>query len=183
MQSILADILIVLIGLGILAGLVLIITGLKEPNMPKVKSRSFVSGSELAFWRLLQIASVPLNVAPRVAMAALLEPVDGLDGSEIKALRKVFAHAIVDFVLVDNYGRVKLLVELASPNNRGSADARRDSMIAHAGFKVLRIRHPVSNDVTAIRSCIDDALAGPPASEPRPRSRAMATLSTSAQLP
>ncbi len=130
---------------------------------PKLKPKPFMTEAETAFYRRLREAAAPFNVAPQVAMAAIVTTADGTNGKRL-GTRNTFDRKIIDFVLFDDHGRAQLLVELDDRTHRAEKDAARDRMTGRAGYTTVRLRGSEARDVSAIRAKLSAALAPP---EPR----------------
>ena len=127
-------------------------------GVPRVRSRPLMTDREVSFWRLLRQAADPLHIAPQVAMGALLRA-DVLAGqAKARSIRNRFDRKIVDFVLVDDAGRVVLLVELDDRLHDTARDVARDRMTARAGYVTLRINGVTARDPALLRAAIDAAL-------------------------
>ena len=129
-------------------------------GVPRLQARPLLTDREVQFWRLLRRAADPLQVAPQVAMGALLN-VEGAAHDGAGGLRNRFDRKIVDFVLVDDDARVRLLVELDDRLHRRDRDAARDRMTARAGYRTLRISGVVARDFHLLRAAVDGALGNP----------------------
>lgn len=68
---------------------------------------------------------------------------------------------IVDFVLVDDDGTVRLLVELDDRLHNRRRDAARDRDTAAAGYRTLRVEGVIGRDAALLTAAIDDALGRP----------------------
>ncbi|WP_426164802.1 DUF2726 domain-containing protein [Sandarakinorhabdus sp. DWP1-3-1] len=133
---------------------------------PKYRAKPLMTPTELAFYRLLREAALPLNVAPQVAMGAIVNTVAGLDAKERTGARNKFDRKMIDFVLFEDGGAVKLLVELDDRTHKAEKDAERDRITDSAGYTTLRMRGADARNVDAIRTAIVAKLAAanlPPA--------------------
>lgn len=135
-----------------------------------VQSRPLMTASEAAFWKLLITAVAPLHVAPQVAMGALLDARKGLDRSTLQGARNSFQSKIVDFVIVDDAGVVRLLVELDDRTHSAEKDAKRDAMTSAAGYRTMRVQGQAARDIEQLNRMISMALA--PNVEPIGKGRA-----------
>jgi hypothetical protein len=86
-------------------------------STPKLRAKVFLTDAETVFYRRLRVAAAPLNVAPQVAMAAIVTTAGGSNGRR-RGSRNTFDRKIIDFVLFDDDGNVKLLVELDDRTHR-----------------------------------------------------------------
>jgi hypothetical protein len=116
--------------------------------------KSLMTKHELAFWRLLVAAAKPLNVAPQVAMGALVKTNRGLDKKQWRVARNSFDRKIVDFVLFDDDGEVRLLVELDDSTHNDAKDAARDRITAAARYPTLRVRARDARSVAALSALL-----------------------------
>jgi hypothetical protein len=124
---------------------------------PKLRAKLFMTEAETAFYRRLRVAAAPLNVAPQVAMAAIVTTAGG-GNDKRRGARNTFDRKIIDFVLFDDDGNVKLLVELDDRTHRTDKDAARDKLTASAGYRTLRMRGSDARDADKIRNSIAAAL-------------------------
>ncbi len=119
-----------------------------------------MTSNELEFWRLLVPAAAPLNVAPQVAMGALISTRKGLSKSELFAARNRFDRKRVDFILYDEQGTVRLLIELDDRTHETENDAKRDLMTASVGYQTLRVRRKDARTEEALKIGLAEAMAG-----------------------
>ncbi len=135
----------------------------------RVHAKPLMTDREVKFCRLLRDVAAPLHVAPQVAMGALLS-VSSSDRSSWRATRNSFDRKIVDFVLLDDDGRVELIVELDDRTHLRDRDADRDRLTAQAGYQTLRVNGVTARDRAMLRTAVDNALGRavtwqPPAGE------------------
>ncbi len=123
-----------------------------------VVARPIMTNAELAFFNLLRPVVAPLHVAPQVAMGALLQSAAGLSKSQGQSSRNSFSQKYVDFVLIDDAGKVKLVVELDDSTHNHKRDAGRDRMMAQAGYKTMRIRGADSRNAELLAARIAQAV-------------------------
>lgn len=153
-----SGLLILLVVAVVLLGIIgLIVNG--RQAAPKFRAKALMTPTELAFYRLLREAALPLNVAPQVAMGAIVRTVSGLDRSESQGARNKFSQKMIDFVLFDDDGVIKLLVEHDDRTHKADKDAGRDSITGSAGYTTLRMRGAETRSVDAIREAIAARLA------------------------
>lgn len=148
---------VVLFVIVVLGALSLLMPG-KRGGIPHVQAKPLMTDAEISFWKMLRAAAAPLLVAPQVAMGALLRTGGGLDNRERRSTRNRFDRKIIDFVLIDDSGKVKLIVELDDKTHDKARDAFRDAMIAKAGYKTVRLRRADCRNLEALRQCIGDRL-------------------------
>jgi hypothetical protein len=80
------------------------------------------------------------RIHAQVSMGAILRPKKGLNRSQATSVRNRFSSKRVDYVVEDRQtGRVVLLIELDDRYHRADLDARRDRMMAAAGYATLRL--------------------------------------------
>lgn len=127
--------------------------------MPKLKAKALMTPAELAFYRRLRSSADPLNIAPQVAMAAVLTTAGGSDRGQRRGARNRFDRKIIDFVLFDNDGAVQLLIELDDSTHQLAKDADRDRLTLSAGHKTLRLRGSQARDIDEIRMAIAAAIS------------------------
>jgi hypothetical protein len=120
----------------------------------KFKAKALLTPNELEFLARLEAAAPELRFFPQVAMGALLEPaVPRSDGKAYYRLRGMFSQKIVDFVAqrrVD--GSLVAVIELDDRTHSVDKDARRDEMLASAGYKIVRWNSKNRPDAAAIRA-------------------------------
>ncbi len=137
----------------------------------RVRAKPLMTAREVKFWRLLIAAAGPMHVAPQVAMGALMK-VDGAAGrSRARATRNRFDRKVVDFVLLDDDGAVRLLIELDDRMHDSDRDTARDKMTAQAGYQTLRVNGAAARDLHLLKAAIGDRLGlapswSPPAFDP-----------------
>ncbi len=124
----------------------------------RFKARALMTPAEVAFWRLLCQIVGPWHIAPQVSMGALMSTVGNADRSGHRSARNRFDRKIVDFVLLDEDGNVRLLIELDDRSHRPEHDALRDRMTAAAGYKTLRVTGRLKRDAEALRTALRAAL-------------------------
>ena len=133
-------------------------------NEPKVRFKPIMTAAEIKFWHLLREATGPWHIAPQVSMAALLNTATGLDRSRQRSSRNQFDRKMVDFVLLDDAGKVRLLIELDDRTHERASvvksDAKRDRMTSSAGYKTLRVTGQARHDVGVLRTEVKAALSG-----------------------
>lgn len=95
--------------------------------------KPLLTDNEQEFFQRLKEAAraARLEVYPQVAMGALMV-------AKGKQSRFAFAQKIVDFVLVDDKGKVLALIELDDRMHDRKRDRARDAMTKEAGYKTLR---------------------------------------------
>lgn len=122
------------------------------------RARALMTPAEVAFWRVLCEVVSPWHIAPQVSMGALLATTSSSDRSAHRSARNRFDRKIVDFVLLDDDGQVRLLIEFDDRTHVGERDAVRDRMTATAGYKTLRVTGRLKRDREALRSAVRGAL-------------------------
>ncbi len=122
------------------------------------RARALMTPAEVAFWRVLCEVVSPWHIAPQVSMGALLTTTGSSDRSGHQSARNKFDRKIVDFVLLDDNGQVRLLIELDDRTHVGERDAARDRMTATAGYKTLRVTGRLKRDSEALRTAVRAAL-------------------------
>lgn len=156
----------VAVAIGLVALLVLalvLLRGRRSSQAFPVVARKLMTRSETEFFRKLVAACSQiggLHVCPQVCMGAVMEPDRHLDAQTRMSVRNRFGSKIIDFVLMDGDGAVRLLVELDDPSHRGreEGDARRDSMTAAAGLRTLRIPDGRRTSTQSLVGLLGDAL-------------------------
>ena len=144
--------LVILIVLAALGGLA---ANRGEPA--RFKRREMMTAAEIAFWHILRDAVTPWHVAPQVSMGALLSSVASSRAERQGACNR-FSQKMVDFVLLDEDGHVRLLVELDDRSHKPERDAKRDRMTTMAGYKTFRVTGKLTRDPVALRTALDAAL-------------------------
>ena len=124
----------------------------------RIQARPLMTAREVEFWRHLIVAASPLHVAPQVAMGALLKVSGAADRGRARATRNRFDRKMVDFVLLDDDGVVRLLVELDDRTHSAVKDRERDAMTAQAGYMTYRVNGVEARDVTLLKAAIDERL-------------------------
>ncbi len=158
-----------LIGIAAFLTLVLLRLGpavVASMVVPPIKRKLLMTDREVKFWRLLRHAAASHHVAPQVAMGALITHTPWSGIRSLYAVRSRFDRKIVDFVLVDDAGKVRLLVELDDRTHDVAKDAARDAMTARAGYRTLRVNGVVARDPYLLKAAVDGALGLEPVWSP-----------------
>lgn len=125
-----------------------------ESAKDRFKAKPLLSPNELEFLGRLEAAVPELRICPQVAMGSILDP--GIPRSEGKAymrLRGMFAQKFVDFVAQDRKsGAIVAIIELDDRTHKADKDAKRDAMLASAGYKTVRWQSKAKPDAAAIRA-------------------------------
>ena len=97
-------------------------------------------------------------------MGAVLDPaVPRSDGKAFMSIRGRFAQKIIDFVAQDKKtGDIVAIIELDDRTHNEVKDAKRDTMLASAGYRTIRWNSKNKPDAAAIRAM----LFPPPAASP-----------------
>ncbi len=121
----------------------------------KFKQKAMLT-NELEFVARLEAAAPELRFFPQVAMGALLDPaVPKSDGNAYYRLRGMFSQKIVNFVAQPRSdGAVVAVIELDDRIHDSNKDAKHDSMLASAGYKVVRWYSKTKPDTAAIRAAL-----------------------------
>lgn len=134
---------------------------------PKFKRKALLTANEAEFLARLEAAAPELRFCPQVAMGALLDPAaPRSDRSAYYRARGMFSQKIVDFVAQSRAdGGVVAIVELDDRTHDSGKDAKRDAMLASAGYRVVRWSSKAKPDAAAIRAGL---FPPPPAAKPAP---------------
>ncbi|MDB5797712.1 MAG: hypothetical protein JWP36_1614 [Paucimonas sp.] len=118
------------------------------------KAKPLLTPNELEFLGRLESAVPEYRFCPQVAMGALIDPaVSRKDGKAYFRLRGMFAQKIVDFVMQDRKtGAVVAIIELDDRTHDDQRDAKRDSMLSSAGYRIVRWTSKAKPDLMTIRS-------------------------------
>ena len=138
----------------------------RRRSAPPVRAKQFMTDRETKFWRMLRVAADPLHVAPQVALGALLTTEQGIVPKLARQTRNRFSQKIVDFVLVDETGSVRLIVELDDRTHVPAKDEARDAMTRRAGYVTVRVNGVVARDPALLKARVDEALGLPPSWSP-----------------
>jgi len=105
-----------------------------------VRPAPLMSNMERRTITYLEAALPWARIHAQVSMGAILAPRKGLSRSRATTVRNRFSSKRVDFVVEDKgTGKVILLIELDDRYHRPEQDARRDRMMAAAGYATLRL--------------------------------------------
>lgn len=117
-------------------------------------ARPFLTPNELEFLGRLEAAVPEYRFHAQVAMGALLDPaVSRKDAKEYFRLRGMISQKIVDFVAQSRRdGSIKAIIELDDRTHDSEKDAKRDAMLASAGFETIRWNSKTKPDIAAIRA-------------------------------
>ena len=122
----------------------------------KFKQKALLTPNELEFLGRLEASAPELRFFPQVAMGALLDPaVSRNDGKAYFRARGMFSQKIVDFVAQRRSdGGVVAIIELDDRTHESGKDAKRDAMLASAGYRVIRWSSTSKPDASAIRASL-----------------------------
>ena len=120
----------------------------------KFKPKALLTANELEFLGRLEAAVPELRFCPQVSMGALLDPaVSRSDGKAYYRLRGMFSQKIVDFVAQRRSdGSVVAVIELDDRTHDAAKDIKRDSMLATAGYRVVRWNSKAKPAAAVIRA-------------------------------
>ncbi|GGD99746.1 hypothetical protein GCM10011529_02350 [Polymorphobacter glacialis] len=126
--------------------------------MKTIRAKPMMTPREVAFFNLLKGVAAPLHVCPQVAMGAILAVAKGGEGKQRHATRNRFAQKMIDFVLIDDSGAVRLIIELDDRTHGAAKDASRDAMTARGGYQTLRVRGGDARTAQALRARISESV-------------------------
>ncbi len=137
--------------------------GLAKPE--KFKAKRLLTANELEFLNRLEAAAPELRFCPQVAMGALLDPTaHRSDRRAYFRQRGMFAQKIVDFVAQRrDDGSIVAIIELDDRTHDSAKDAKRDAMLASAGYKTLRWTSKAKPTASGIREAL---FPPPPSAQP-----------------
>jgi len=124
-------------------GILIVVKNLKPTKEFSVyKSRPVMTAHELVLYHKLVhvLKNSQYSVLSQVSMGAVMDVRAGLKPEHKRSARNRFSQKIVDFVIIDQKGNPKLLIELDDSTHIGSRDAERDKLTASAGLKTERLR-------------------------------------------
>jgi hypothetical protein len=129
----------------------------------KFKKKAMLTANEFEFLARLEAAAPELRFCPQVSMGALIDPaVSRSDGKAYFRLRGMFSQKIVDFVAQKRSdGSIVAIVELDDRTHDSAKDAKRDSMLVSAGYRVVRWNSKTKPDAAVIRMELDRPTLGP----------------------
>lgn len=132
-----------IIAIALVIGFLLFAAAKKKKSLvvgKQYKAKPLLTKNEQEFTTRLNAALPGYHVFTQVAMGALLQPeVSYRDNKkEFYRVRGTFAQKIVDYVICDKEYNVKVIVELDDKTHDDGNDAKRDSMLAEAGYKIIR---------------------------------------------
>ncbi len=149
--------------LGILGLLLLVLLKPSEkPSSGTIRyvRRELLTPTELQFHARLREALPAHLVAPQVAMSALVDAVQPVDGSRSPhQLRAKVSQKRLDFVVVEPAsGKVVCVVELDDHTHdraaRAKSDRARDAILSSVGLRVLRFDARTMPSVEALRDAV-----------------------------
>lgn len=143
----------------------------------KFKAKPLMTANEMEFLGRLEGAAPELRFCPQVAMGALMDPaVSRGDRKAYYRLRGMFSQKIVDFVAQRRSdGTIVAVIELDDRTHDAEKDARRDEMLASAGYRIVRWNSKSKPGAAAIR----ETLMPPPPPLPATPHRASSTAGAS----
>lgn len=135
--------------------------GGKNDSTAKFKPKALLTSNELEFLARLEAAMPELRFFAQVAMGALIDPaVPRSDSKAYYRLRGMFSQKIVDFVAQNREnGSIVAVIELDDLTHDGGKDAKRDAMLASAGYRIIRWHSRTKPDAAAIRAALTAAPA------------------------
>ncbi len=139
----------------------------RADGAPQFKAKKLLTPNELEFLARLELAAPELRFHAQVSMGALLDPAVSKkdDGKAFFRLRGRFSQKIVDFVAQNRAdGAVVAIIELDDRMHDGEKDAKRDAMLASAGYRIVRWNSKTKPEAAAIRT----ELLPPPAPASKP---------------
>lgn len=145
-----------LIVMGLAVGAAVVVLAILNARLgaPKFKAKTLLTANELEFFARLEAAVPELRFLAQVAMGALLEPT--VPRSQTKAYyrqRGMFSQKIVDFVAQNRHdGSVVAIIELDDRTHDAGKDAKRDAMLASAGYRTIRWESKFKPNAAAIRA-------------------------------
>lgn len=132
-----------MVPLLILVGIALLLkTALARPSGPTLDVRPvpLMTNMERRTMAYIEAALPWARIHAQVSMGAILAPKKGLNRSQSTTVRNRFSSKRVDYVVEDRAsGKVVMLIELHDRYHRPDQDARRDRMMAAAGYATLRL--------------------------------------------
>ena len=152
--SFLAVAIIAVIAFAVLKVCMGALSGQAGKGLPEFKAKPFLTPNELEFLGRLEAAVPEYRFHAQAAMGALLDPaVSRKDAKEFFRVRGMISQKIVDFVAQSRRdGSVKAIIELDDRTHDSEKDARRDAMLASAGFQTIRWNSKTKPDIAAIRA-------------------------------
>ena len=120
------------------------------------KAKRLLTANELEFIGRLESAAPELRFHAQVSMGAVLDPaVPKSDGRAYMSIRGRFAQKIIDFVAQDKKtGDIVAIIELDDRTHNETKDAKRDTMLASAGYRTIRWNSKNKPDAAAIRAML-----------------------------
>ena len=105
----------------------------------KFKAKALLTDNELEFLCRLESAVPELRFHAQVSMGAILNPDLARDDRRYLPTRGRFSQKIVDFVAQSRKdGSIVALIELDDRTHNRANDAKRDAMLASAGYRIIR---------------------------------------------
>ena len=121
----------------------------------KYKAKALLTENELEFLGRLESAAPELRFHSQVSMGALIEPDVSRknNGKDYYRLRGMISQKIVDYVAQNrNDGSIVAIIELDDRTHNNEKDAKRDAMLASAGYRIIRWNSKAKPDLAAIRA-------------------------------
>ena len=146
---------LVAMGLGLAAAKAkLAAQGGSSAGQNRFKAKPMLTPNELEFLARLETAAPEFKICPQVAMGSLLDPdVPRSDARAYMRLRGMFSQKVVDFVVLERKtGAVAAIIELDDRTHKVEKDAKRDAMLASAGYKIVRWQSKAKPDAASIRA-------------------------------
>lgn len=149
---------LVIAAIGI--GLVFIILAKKLRGATAEKRylpKALLTPNELEFFGRLIEALPEYYVFPQVALGAMLIPKVAETHKEFYRVRNTFSQKIADFVICGKNLNVVAIVELDDKTHNLAKDAKRDAMLAQAGYRVIRWQSRTKPSIAEIQKTLASA--------------------------
>jgi len=149
--------LVTLVAVGVLSAAAFKAKWSKSHDAPgKFMQKQLLTSNELEFLARLETAAPELRFLAQVSMGALIEPaVSRKDAKAYYRLRGMFSQKIVDFAAQDKEdGSIIAIIELDDRTHHPDRDQKRDTMLASAGYRIIRWQSTKRPDAPAIRAAL-----------------------------
>jgi len=145
---------LVVLALGVVAIVILFEVGKvlsgRSSATNAYKSKPLLSANEKEFYDRLSQSLPDCRILTQVALGALLLPNVRNNNRAYYRARARFSQKIADFVVCNREMDVVAIIELDDRTHQADRDAKRDLMLAQAGYKIIRWnskRKPTSEQI------------------------------------
>lgn len=101
-------------------------------------ARPLMTDNEREFFARLRTALPGMTICPQVAMSSVVTTAPSVPTKSIRSVRNTFDRKVIDFVVMDDAGRVVAVIELDDRTHSRARDEARDAIVGAAGLVTMR---------------------------------------------